>query len=702
MQLVEVHLRNWRSYRNATFSFKTIDKSSKGNVKNVTLIGAQNGVGKTSLLIALYLGLFGREAMHLIEGIRLSGTEAEEISSSYKSLIEKILHRPTIQKRRESYAMVRIKFQDNDLNIISIKRMWHFSNAGKVRNLDTADGEEVIIDIDNQPSQYQDWKEANSKIADILFPHNIMPCFFFDGEQAQARVDAAGRTSLLSAVKTLYGTNFLDELRQSLRVYYDHEKSSLRREIGHVQENELNDKRDELTRKRELLEQTSVDIDLKTIIKNELDDEHSTLTEELVQIVGDTRTDIEQFAETINILQNQRNDLQRDLNSGLTTISLPLALTKRSHGLIKILEGESVRDRWLTLKEAAQGKASKIVKEVLPDGGTADLDPPLSVKQEDALRIKLEKALEALWSPPPKGCAEVFRFGFLGESDRVSLIKKIQSILSESLPDLEKTVFEWENVSKRLRETNRRYDSIKDVAPRVRELKSQLDLNKEKTNEIMQTLSSLENRKNGLSYDIKELKGAVGQMEKKRIQADPVQKKIDVIYRVLEVLDDATDKLVPLCKEALEERCSFHFSHMISDEFKNYKVKFFEDSDPILYLGDDNIYVGSLSGAQKRAFGLAFTLAIADVSQQKSPIVIDTPVGNMDSKYRARVLEHVVSSAKGQVIILSHDEEISPYYKKQLEPHLSQTILLSFKNLGDGSGETNIEDGLYFEEAINV
>ena len=61
-----------------------------------------------------------------------------------------------------------------------------------------------------------------------------MTCFFFDGEQAQERVEAAGGKALLTAVNTLYGTGILDELSDSLRTYINNEKASLRRDIGNV------------------------------------------------------------------------------------------------------------------------------------------------------------------------------------------------------------------------------------------------------------------------------------------------------------------------------------------------------------------------------------------------------------------------------------------------------------------------------------
>src|SRR5262245_23765262 len=76
MYLREVTLRNWRSYRSANFKFG----EPKGK-KRVVLVGAMNGTGKTSLLMALYLGLFGREAMAFVEGFRRGYTVDERIRS---------------------------------------------------------------------------------------------------------------------------------------------------------------------------------------------------------------------------------------------------------------------------------------------------------------------------------------------------------------------------------------------------------------------------------------------------------------------------------------------------------------------------------------------------------------------------------------------------------------------------------------------
>ena len=59
MFLRSIQLRDWKAYANGQFDFPIPTKN-----KNVVLIGAKNGYGKTSLLEAIILGLYGRDGMH--------------------------------------------------------------------------------------------------------------------------------------------------------------------------------------------------------------------------------------------------------------------------------------------------------------------------------------------------------------------------------------------------------------------------------------------------------------------------------------------------------------------------------------------------------------------------------------------------------------------------------------------------------------
>ncbi len=205
MFLTEVTLKNWRSYQSATFRFPAPTAKKK-----VILVGAMNGTGKTSLLASLYLGLFGREAMYYVEGVRLSDNE-EEKQRSYRQLIERILHRGSIPDS-DPQVSVQLVFDIGEDDPLTITRIWHFLPRGKLRDINSTEGEEVIIQHQNRPRRYASWQEANNRIEELLFPAHVLPCFFFDGEQAQKRVEGAGNVALSDAMQTLYGTKLLSGL----------------------------------------------------------------------------------------------------------------------------------------------------------------------------------------------------------------------------------------------------------------------------------------------------------------------------------------------------------------------------------------------------------------------------------------------------------------------------------------------------------
>src|SRR4051812_17532280 len=101
MYLKSVTLKNWRSYKAARFEFPAPRPQKK-----VVLIGAMNGYGKTSLLMALHLGLFGREAMQFVEGYRFDGGEKVR---SYRQLLSRLIHRPALEAE-DPQVMVELEF----------------------------------------------------------------------------------------------------------------------------------------------------------------------------------------------------------------------------------------------------------------------------------------------------------------------------------------------------------------------------------------------------------------------------------------------------------------------------------------------------------------------------------------------------------------------------------------------------------------
>src|SRR5207253_4628783 len=98
MFLRSIKIRDWKAYASATFEFPVPTKN-----KNVVLIGAKNGFGKTSLLEALILGLYGRDGMPVLaRAVADSNGDAER---SYDDFLARALHGQALAQGRNSITI---------------------------------------------------------------------------------------------------------------------------------------------------------------------------------------------------------------------------------------------------------------------------------------------------------------------------------------------------------------------------------------------------------------------------------------------------------------------------------------------------------------------------------------------------------------------------------------------------------------------
>lgn len=126
MYLKSISLRDWKAYALANFDFPAPD-----NGKNIVLIGAQNGFGKTSLFEAIVLCMFGKSGMPLVARSPFAGDDRQRLATSYRNFLEKALHSGAIDVGRSSCS-VKLTFVDEGEEI-EIQRIWHFSEKGQLK-----------------------------------------------------------------------------------------------------------------------------------------------------------------------------------------------------------------------------------------------------------------------------------------------------------------------------------------------------------------------------------------------------------------------------------------------------------------------------------------------------------------------------------------------------------------------------------------
>ena len=202
MYLSEVHLSNWRSYRDGRFQLRPPTKR-----RPLVLIGAMNGHGKTSFLLSLYLGLFGRFGLRHAEGF--TNHLAEDIGF-YREAVSKFRRNSA---SRDEPTVIDLTFrptreeEEAGQTEVRIVRRWFFTTDRRPRQGDNF--EEVELHIDGRPRRLADPDAVVDRLERMLFPASFMPAFVFDGEQAQTLINNSGASGIQKSVEVLFGTCLL-------------------------------------------------------------------------------------------------------------------------------------------------------------------------------------------------------------------------------------------------------------------------------------------------------------------------------------------------------------------------------------------------------------------------------------------------------------------------------------------------------------
>ena len=100
-----------------------------------------------------------------------------------------------------------------------------------------------------------------------------------------------------------------------------------------------------------------------------------------------------------------------------------------------------------------------------------------------------------------------------------------------------------------------------------------------------------------------------------------------------------------------------------------------------------------LSSGEKQIFVMALYWAMMNQSISNLPYIIDTPFARIDTEHRANIINHFFKELKGQLIVLSTDEEISNRHLQDMENQISSVYMLEY----GPDKRTQIHKNQYFE-----
>ena len=103
-----------------------------------------------------------------------------------------------------------------------------------------------------------------------------------------------------------------------------------------------------------------------------------------------------------------------------------------------------------------------------------------------------------------------------------------------------------------------------------------------------------------------------------------------------------------------------------------------------------------LSAGEKQIYAIAVLWALRLVSRLTLPIIVDTPLGRLDSEHRQHLVQRYFPQASHQVILLSTDTEVDHALFDDLEPAIARTYQLLYQPI---EASARIVDGYFWDRA---
>lgn len=688
MWISRIELTNFKSYRHAELEFP-----EPADGKNIVLIGGINGYGKTSILEALYLCLYGKDSMaHLAR----AGLKTDEFKG-YPSFLERAFNGEA-KRDSEDLMSVRVVVQKTRTKGIDILRRWYFRSSSGAWLEDEAVVREINRGVPGIPKT--DGK-AGFLLSDLLDDHfvpaHIAPFFFFDGEEVKKLADQSRIEQVKQGLEGLLGVVLLRNLAERLKGFEGFKRSG----IANVDDDNIERMLEALTADEAKLEALRADAEASKRRLDELKAERTSYFERITASGGgggDIAT-VKDLVEEREQLRNAQREVQKSLERILAD-KLPFHLMPRA--LLSDFKTQLRREvsltEWQAECRALQPKLKKFEDAFL--GATRpEIDPALTDAQIDAIKERIETAWASLFHPPPANCAKDIVHGYLRESLRERALTFLDST-SVGQQEVHDLLSQQRDYSDRIEELSRKISRVEgiDRDGTLAELKRNLSRVSDEIDATEAHLREDDREVLGLEVTVNNTRSRYTQESKRRDETSPVRRLLNKSERVRTVVEEVIPLLFPLKVQALAAAMTRVYKQL-AHKTQVSKIIIENDGTTRVMSKTNKEMFFDRSAGENQIFATALIAGLAEVSKVKAPMVVDTPLGRLDSKHRQNILKFWIGNPGRQVILLSQDEEIDAEFFKRIKNNVSATFLLNHEDVGDGLGRTTVMPDEYFRGA---
>ena len=636
MILERLTLGDFRAYR-GVHEIALAPRVRRGAERPIVLFGGLNGAGKTTLLMAVKLALYGRHAL---------GTGTTQ--TDYQKFLRDSIHSaPGVIVQRNN-ALVELDFVYGKLGQrtrYTVRRSW------SVRGRTVHEGLSLFQDGTRRSLT----PEACQGFLNELIPIGVSDLFFFDGEKiAELAEDDTGH-ALGDAVQRLLGLDLVERLRNDLRVYMlRHQvKAASGRDADETAklQQEYEGLLEEISQERAELEDAQRDLVVLIAQRDFLD---AGLTERGGAWGTSKEVQRARAKELTDVLHRDERELREELAgayplslaSGLLSDAVEAAAT----GLNALSQAEAndlLESFAAALKADLDAAGGEVVDRAL---GEALQPTPESVSSSDFSLRALGRMEQTVGESIPAAESRVERLvrsitTAKDELDAVSL--RIQQAPDEATlaDDFDKLAALNERIT----------EATSDVAVRRREVKSDYGRAVELARSLREKHKAISARRD-LEQPLEYANGArqvlkdFGRLKAER-KIQQLEQEFAAAFQALARKDDlvAGARIDP----------------------RNFTVR-------LLNREGRELQKAQLSAGEKQIYAVAMLEALARTSGRRLPVVIDTPLGRLDSHHRANLVTNYFPRASHQVILLSTDVEVDESFYRELSPSISHAFEIQY------------------------
>ncbi|MFD6377630.1 DNA sulfur modification protein DndD [Streptomyces albidoflavus] len=674
MLLRKITLEEFGAYRGKQSLDLTVMKN-----KPIILIGGLNGCGKTTLLDAIQLVLYGPRARCSSRG-----------NKSYETFLRESINRQHDPTRGASITLEFTVTVDAKECYYRVDRSWHASGKSLREFLN------VHVD-ENYGDKGQATRRAQPELkysrhlsqgwadhVEDLLPLEVASLSFFDGEKIESLADPERAATVIeSAVHSLLGVSTVEQLRTDLLALQRRQKLSdeeqhlmdnihtQEREIASVQEQLDFAAQERAEHMKTLREAERALGSLESAFKKEggglferrveLDAERKRAASQL----ADFRTSLVHLAAgplPFLLMRKQLKELRKQ--------------AEHEHSAAQagqVLDVLAERDEWLS--------------NLLPEDARNEVMEKLDQDREERSK---STALEVNLGLPHDALAQL---SVLDESvvrDKARAVQLLEraATTSEEIDQLDRQLAGVPEQSKVEALQNARDKQVLEVA-QIRESIARDD----------QRILELKRRRGNVTAALERAHKSFVQT---KVKAEEVERIIRYSEKARSTLERFGEALLKRHINRLEVAVLQSFKELMRKQGLVHDLRI--DTDKFtLVLSDregEAIDSGRLSAGERQLLAVSLLWGLMKVAGNRLPSVIDTPLGRLDSRHREHLVDRYFPYASEQVLLLSTDEEIDEYLLGRLKKSVAHTYTLVHD---DSNFTTSVVEGYWWNEgAQNV